>query len=66
MAFYVQSLSANFVSAYYRITTGLPQQQKKKKSGSTCFQYLSAKFALFSVLISPNHKARNRYQEMDF
>ena len=45
MVSYVQSLSANFVSAYYRITTGPPQ--KKKKSGSTCLQYLSAKFALF-------------------
>ena len=44
MVSYVQSLSANFVSAYYRITTWSPQ---KKKSGSSCFQYLSAKFALF-------------------
>ena len=28
MVFYVQSLSANFVSAYYRIITGLPQKKK--------------------------------------
>ena len=43
---YVQSLLANFVSAYYRITTW-PPQKKKKKLASSCFHYLSAKFALF-------------------
>ena len=44
MVSYVQSLLANFFSAYYRITTWPPQ---KKKSASSCFQHLSAKFALF-------------------
>ena len=47
MVSYVQSLLANFVSAYYRITTWPPQKKKKKKSASSCFQHLSAKFALF-------------------
>ena len=45
---YVQSLLANFVSAYY-LTTALQhgRHKKKKKLASSCFQHLSAKFALF-------------------
>ena len=47
---YVQSLLANFVSAYYLTTAlqhGRHKKKKKKNLASSCFHYLSAKFALF-------------------
>ena len=59
MVSYVQSLLANFVSAYYRITTWPPQ----KKSGSSCFQYLSAKFALFWFWSHPITKLETDIQK---
>ena len=45
MVSYVQSLLANF----FQLTTALQhgRHKKKKKSASSCFQHLSAKFALF-------------------
>lgn len=61
MISYVQSLLANFVSAYYHITTRPPPKKKKLNFllpvplGQICFVL---------VLNSPNHKARNRYPEM--
>ena len=59
MVSYVQSQSANFVSAYYRITTWSPQ---KKKAGSS-FQYLSAKFALFWFWSHPITKLETDIQK---
>ena len=44
---YVQSLLANFVSAYYLTTALQHGRHKKKKLAFSCFHYLSAKFALF-------------------
>ena len=62
MVSYVQSLLANFVSAYYRITTW-PPQKKKKKSASSCFQHLSAKFALFWFWSQPITKLETGIQK---
>ena len=47
---FTQTLLANFVSAYYLTTAlqhGRHKEKKKKKLASSCFHYLSAKFALF-------------------
>ena len=60
MVSYVQSLLANFVSAYYRITTWPPQ----KKISFFLFPAPLGQICFVLVLISPNHKARNRYPEM--
>ena len=60
MVSYVQSLSANFVSAYYRITTWSPQ---KKKIRFFLLPVPLGQIRFVLVLISPNHKARNRYPE---
>ena len=62
MVSYVQSLLANFVSAYYRITTWPPQ--KKKKISFFLFPAPLGQICFVLVLISPNHKARNRYPGM--
>lgn len=62
MLSYVQSLLANFVSAYYRITTWPPQ---KKTIIFFSFPVPLGQICFVLVLISPNHKARNRYPEMD-
>ena len=62
MVSYVQSLSANFISAYYRITTWPPQ--KKKKIRFFLLPVLVGQICFVLVLISPNHKARNWYPEM--
>ena len=62
MLSYVQSLLANFVSAYYRITTWPPQ---KKIITFFSFPVPLGQICFVLVLISPNHKARNRYPEMD-
>ena len=62
MVSYVQSLLANFVSAYHRITTW-PPQKKKKKSASSCFQHLSAKFALFWFWSRPIKKLETDIQK---
>ena len=59
---YVQSLLASFVSAYYRITTW--PRQKKKKISVLLFPAPLGQICFVLVLISPNHKARNRYPEM--
>ena len=61
MVSYVQSLLANFVSAYYRITTWPPQ---KKKISFFLFPAPLGQICFVLVLISPNRKARNRYPEM--
>ena len=63
MVSYVQSLLANFVSAYHRITTW-PPQKKKKKISFFLFPAPLGQICFVLVLISPNHKARNRYPEM--
>ena len=64
MVSYVQSLLANFVSAYYRITTCPPQKKKKKKKpASSCFQHLSAKFALFWFWSHPITKLETDIQK---
>ena len=67
MVSYVQSLLANFVSAFYRITRWPPQKKKKKKKKKISFFLFPAplgQICFVLVLISPNHKARNRYPEM--
>ena len=61
MLSYVQSLLANFVSAYYRITTWPPQ---KKIITFFSFPVPLGQICFVLVLISPNHKARNRYPEV--
>ena len=61
MVSYFQSLLANFVSGYYRITTWPPQ--KKKKIASSCFQHLSAKFALFWFWSHPITKLETGIQK---
>ena len=60
MVSYVQSLSANIVSAFYRITTGPPQ----KKIRFYLLPVPLDQICFVLVFISPNHKARNRYPEM--
>ena len=59
MVSYIQSLLANFFSAYYRITTWPPQ-----KNSFFLFPAPLGQICFVLVLISPNHKARNRYPEM--
>ena len=61
MVSYVHSLLANFVSAYYRITTWPPQ---KKIITFFSFPVPLGQICFVLVLISPNHKARNRYPEV--
>ena len=63
MVSYVQFLLANFVSAYYSITTW-PSQIKKKKISFFLFPAPLGQICFVLVLISPNHKARNRYPGM--
>ena len=60
MVSYVQSLLANFVSAYYRITTQPPQ----KKNSFFLFPAPLDQICFVVNLISPNRKARNRHPEM--
>ena len=48
---------------YYRITTW-PPQKKKKKISFFLFPLPLGQICFVLVLISPNHKARNRYPEM--
>ena len=57
MVSYVQSLLANFVSAYYRIITW-PPQKKKKKSASSCFQHLSVKFVCFGFDLTQSQSSK--------
>ena len=61
---YVQSLLANFVSAYY-LTTALQhgRHKKKKKLAFSCFHYLSAKFALFWFWSHPITKLETDIQK---
>ena len=63
MVSYVQSLLANFVSAYY-LTTALQHGRHKKKISFFLFPAPLGQICFVLVLISPNHKARNRYPEM--
>ena len=60
---YIQSLLANFVSAYY-LTTALQHGRHKKKISFFLFPAPLGQICFVLVLISPNHKARNRYPEM--
>ena len=58
MVSYVQSLLANFA------TTALQHgRHKKKKSASSCFQHLSAKFALFWFWSHPITKLETDIQK---
>ena len=62
---YVQSLLANFVSAYYLTTASQNgRHKKKKKLAFFLFPLPLGQICFVLVLISPNHKARNRYPEM--
>ena len=61
---YVQSLLANFVSAYYLTTALQHGRHKKKKISFFLFPLPLGQICFVLVLISPNHKARNRYPEM--
>ena len=63
---YVQSLLAKFVSAYY-LTTALQHGRHKKQQRKISFFLFPAplgQICFVLVLISPNHKVRNRYLEM--
>ena len=57
MISYVQSLIANFVSAYYRMAA------TKKNSASSCFQHLSVRFALFWFWSHPITKPETDIQK---
>ena len=61
---YVQSLLANFVSAYYLTTALQHGRHKKKKISFFLFPLPLGQICFVLVLISPNHKARHRYPEM--
>ena len=61
MVSYVQSLLANF----FQLTTPLQHgRHKKKKISFFLFPAPLGQICFVLVLISPNHKARNRYPEM--
>ena len=62
MVSYVQSLLANF----FQLTTALQHGRHKKKKKISFFLFPAplGQICFVLVLISPNHKARNRYPEM--
>ena len=60
MVSYVQSLLANF----FQLTTALQHGRHKKKISFFLFPAPLGQICFVLVLISPNHKARNRYPEM--